>query len=230
MDPESSFSIKKTGDGSPTLVSAKYNAEYHSAHGALTESKHIFIEAGFRHLISSEYCNNIKVLECGFGTGLNAWLTSVFCQNGPSVSYVGIELHPLPEEVLNSFGSLLFGENEGKDAQLYYDIHRANWDQWVRLHPNFRILKQKRDLMEFQPMDSYDLVYYDAFGPESQPQLWTEKMFQSLFNSLQPKGILVTFCVQGAFRRMLTKVGFEWEKLPGPPGKREMLRARKPAL
>lgn len=210
------------------MVSEKYNAEYHSEHGALTESTHIFIEAGLKHFITLENPKTINVLECGFGTGLNAWLTAVFCQNGPSVTYLGIDLHPLPEEIWTQFGKVLLEGKKGEDKRLFYDIHRAKWSQWQELHSNFKIKKSKSDLREFQPVDQCDLVYYDAFGPGTQSELWTDNTFQPLFNALKPGGILVTFCVQGAFRRMLSQLGFEWEKLPGPPGKREILRARKP--
>ncbi|TVR90256.1 MAG: SAM-dependent methyltransferase [Saprospirales bacterium] len=222
--------VEKTGDGFPTIISGKYNAMYHSGHGSLSESNHVFIDAGLLHYIFSNHgVSRINLLEYGFGSGLNAWLTAMKCSSGPEIFYTSIEKHPLTQSEAKAFIEAIPCElTAGKDLDLFRNIHNAEWETFTEINPHFHLRKLERSFQNHTFEDQPDLVYYDAFGPGTQADLWTEKIFTPLYEALAPEGIIVSYCVQGAFRRMLSKLGFDWEKLPGPPGKREMLRIIKP--
>lgn len=220
--------IEITGDGSPTIRSGIYDAEYHSKHGAVRESLHVFIEAGLNFLIADRAPQEISLLEYGFGTGLNAYYTAEQCEKGPLVRYETLELHPLDAITTDLFAEQLSGsKSHSFNPTLFSDLHRADWEKKVCIHPRFYLSKKKCDFRQYRASGTYDLVYYDAFGPGTQADLWTKDIFGPLSEAVKSGGVLVTYCVQGAFRRMLSTLGFECEKLPGPPGKREMLRAVK---
>jgi len=222
--------IEKTGDGFPTIISGKYNARYHSGHGSLSESNHVFIDAGLRHyLASNPEVSRINLVEYGFGSGLNAWLTAMECTSGPEILYTTIEKHPITEPEAKAFIEAIPDEfTTEKDLALFRKIHNAEWGNFAEIHPHFQLRKLDQSFENYTLEDKPNLVYYDAFGPGTQAELWTEEIFSPLYDALTPGGIIVTYCVQGAFRRMLSKLGFDWKKLPGPPGKREMLRIVKP--
>lgn len=214
-----------TGDGSSTLFAPRFNEHYHSIHGAVNESKHVFIEAGLRLLLDRKPAS-IRIFEMGFGTGLNALLTALR-PNDCNLHYACIEAYPLNAEqwsALNFCAQL----DDPACAEIFRALHEAPWDQITEIHPRFHLHKQAISLASFQAESPVDLVYWDAFAPSAQPELWTAEVFQRVFTWLAPGGIWVTYSAKGDVRRALQSVGFEVERIPGPPGKREMLRAQKP--
>jgi tRNA U34 5-methylaminomethyl-2-thiouridine-forming methyltransferase MnmC len=218
-------SIILTADGSHTISVPSLNATYHSVYGAIQESRHVYINAGLQHLIR-EINNNplIRVFEMGFGTGLNALLSlleaeKLFC----SVEYTGIENDPLPqgEVLLLNYGSILGGNS----ASYFQMLHEIPWNIKAPLSPHFIINKIETTLQNFETQELFDLIYYDAFAPGAQPELWTSGIFEKISGFMPPGGSLVTYCAKGEVRRSLAATGFKVEKLPGPQGKREMIRA-----
>ena len=206
-----------TDDGSHT-VEGEGGVTYHSRFGALQESRHIFIDAGFRAVRGSP----VRIFEMGFGTGLNALLTLL---EGRPVHYETVETEPV--ELARD---LNFCEVLGRpDCRPVFErLHDAGWEKPVAITPEFQLFKSRQDIRGYTLRAPADQVYYDAFDPVAQPELWTEELFRTLFAQLAPGALLVTYCSKGAVRRALHAAGFETEKLPGPPGKREFLRARKP--
>jgi tRNA U34 5-methylaminomethyl-2-thiouridine-forming methyltransferase MnmC len=218
----------KTQDGSYTLEHSDLDATYHSTHGALTESQVVFIKYGFEHL-----CNiglkDIKILEIGFGSGLNALLTLLSSiEANINVDYTGIEYYPVGMDTVELLGypDLLGTSSDVKEA--FLAMHRDREVLIVTKSSKFngRILVEDFFSMVL-PSDHYDLIYFDAFGPGVQPELWNEQMSQNMYATLRSGGVLTTYCVQGAWRRHLKTQGFDVIKLPGPPGKREVMRAVK---
>ncbi len=208
-----------TQDGSPTLFVPELNEHYHSRHGALQESKHVFIEAGLRH--AYQHLNKpLNIIEIGMGTGLNVWLT---LETNLPITYVGIEPFPLSKELLGEFYKTLAWANEDFQAQLY-----AKPFQTQSFSPHFHLHWFHGSFSAFSTDLSAHVIYMDAFAPEKQPELWTKESFAQMFSLLEHGGIMVTYCAKGQVRRDLESVGFKVERLPGPPGKREMLRAVKP--
>jgi tRNA U34 5-methylaminomethyl-2-thiouridine-forming methyltransferase MnmC len=212
--------IIKTSDGSNTLYNEKYNEHYHSINGAIQESVHVFIESGFKQVKKQ----NISILEIGFGTGLNCFLTYIESkQREKQINYTAIELYPITEfeiKALN-YGSLLQHED------FYTAMHACQWNEWQNLSSAFKLLKLKVDIRDLCLNDKFDLVYFDAFSPNVQPELWTKEVFSNIHASLNPGGILTTYSAKGDVRRTLDKCTFKVERIPGPPGKREMIRAIK---
>lgn len=216
------FVLKKTADGSPTLYSPQMQESYHSMNGALQESKHVFIEAGLMRIPR----RNIRIFEVGFGTGLNALLTWDFArQYDRTIRYDAIEAFPVSEELLLALDYQLLFQNLPADA--FGSLHRAKWGSIQSMDSFFNLKKIQGDFTSYSFTDEYDLVYFDAFAPDKQPDLWEEGLFQNVFAALSPQGVLVTYCAKGEVRRRMQRVGFQVERLPGPPGKREMLRAVK---
>lgn len=220
----SDLSLMYTRDGSPTLYSHRYDATYHSRHGAIQESQHVFIEAGLSILTDK---NPIRILEMGFGTGLNALLTALRIRNSDiSIEYEALETIPLNqiqiEQLITSLEPLLSDSNG-----LFRTMHEAQWGTMTTIEEGFKLLKRNEDLISAHFELGYDLVYYDAFAPSTQPELWTVQIFQKLFEAMSIGGALTTYCSKGDVRRAMITAGFEVEKIPGPPGKREMLRAIK---
>lgn len=218
--------IIKTEDGSTTILSKKFGVHYHSTFGAIQESQHIFLNAGFKYL--SEKGKNVSILEVGFGTGLNALLTILESEKSAiKVDYVGIEAYPLAKETVDklNYHDLL----ESSDSKKYLnDLHRINEMENDKLNGNFRF-KLIIDKLESINLGSsiFDIIYFDAFDPEVQPELWTEEVFAKLYMSMINGGVLVTYSCKGIVKRALKAAGFRIEKLPGPKGKREILRASK---
>jgi tRNA U34 5-methylaminomethyl-2-thiouridine-forming methyltransferase MnmC len=211
-----------TEDGSHTLFVPELNEHYHSIHGAIQESLHVFISAA----LSLNSKQNIKIFEVGFGTGLNALLSLQSTEKRSiSVEYHGIEFYPLsPEKIKQlNYGSF-FPYEYLKKFEL---IHNCEWNKITAIENHFKLLKINEDFIHFQPKEKYDLIFFDAFGPDKQPEMWTEALMQKLYNCLNINGILTTYSAKGEVKRNLKKAGFSIELIPGPPGKREMIRATK---
>jgi len=221
MNPE----LKITDDGSHTLFVPRLNEHYHSTYGAIQESRHVFIEAGLNQIISGQTA--IRILEVGFGSGLNAFLSLIEAEkSGKTIHYISTEPFPLNQNITNqlNYPELLA---EGPSS-LFKNIHDAEWNKETQVTDHFFLHKilngiDKTELIE----KSFDLVFFDAFGPEVQPELWTEDIFRKIFLSLKRGGILVTYSAKGSVRRALKNSGFSVEKIPGPAGKREITRAFK---
>jgi tRNA U34 5-methylaminomethyl-2-thiouridine-forming methyltransferase MnmC len=228
-----------TKDGSHS-VEAAGGVTYHSVYGALRESRHIFIGAGLRAVdgvdqtrgaerseraCEAEGSGVLRIFEMGFGTGLNALLTLMEMTDRP-VIYETVERQPLPMEMASQLNYCrLLGR---ADLQAIFErLHMAPWGQEVEIVPGFRLLKVAGDGTAHRMRQAADLVYYDAFDPVLQPEMWGEDVFRRIFGGMRPEGVLVTYCCKGAVRRAMEAAGFRTEKLPGPPGKREILRATK---
>lgn len=215
--------LEQTADGSYTLYVPELDEHYHSVKGALTESQHIFIEMGLKHSPVSAP----RILEIGLGTGLNAFLTLLVAEESRrKVHYTGIERYPLGEETLRklNYPSLIGKGHE----EAYTALHKAAWGEDVALSPWFTLHKIEGDFTRYTFPKGYDIIYFDAFAPEKQPEMWEQSLFDGLYRTLNDGGILTTYCAKGVVRRMLQAAGFTVERLPGPPGgKREILRATK---
>ena len=216
-----------TADGSHSISVPELNVAYHSIYGAITESLHVFIKAGLIDSAIFEYIGVHQVLEVGFGTGLNALLTLIEAdKNKNRVYYTAIEPYPLKEEMisqLNYCEQLNLSEYKSR----FERMHETEWEEMYEVSEFFRLTKTKRNVADFTTDDLFDIIYFDAFAPAAQPELWTKEIFEKMYCLLKPGGILVTYCSKGAVRRAMIAAGFEVEKLPGPPRKREMLRAKK---
>lgn len=219
-----------TKDGSATIHFPELNEQYHSHHGAIQEAQHVFIKNGFYEVLKGQTYPELKILEMGLGTGLNALLTYLECEkNSQNVYYTGIEAYPVLSEEINQLNYSQLLEDAPKKETILSTIHKANWEKAVSLSPFFTLQKRKLFFEDFEDQNAYDLIYFDAFGARVQPELWTEAIFQKMYKALDFYGVLVTYSAKGSVRRALQKVGFYVERLPGPPGKREMLRAVKNA-
>lgn len=213
-------SLRLTEDGSHTLYVEKLDESYHSIHGALQESMHVFIEQGLYTLPKPE----LRILEIGFGTGLNALLTIQFAQQkNLAVHYHAVEKYPLKKAEYSqlNFEQFIDGIPKGTLNQ----IHAAEWETSLPLSENFTLFKEKADFRSMNPPANFDLVYFDAFSPDNQPELWSTSVFSCIQKSSRQGAVLVTYTSKGVVRRTLISCGFKVEKLPGPPGKREMIRA-----
>lgn len=210
--------IEQTEDGSATLFVPELNEYYHSVKGARTESLHIFIDMGLKAVSTT----HPQVLEIGFGTGLNALLTLEAAEaDKRPVHYTGIELYPLAWEEVDVL--------KYSDNPLFKTLHSVPWEEDVAITPYFTLKKIREDARKaVNTKRSFDVIYFDAFAPEKQPEMWDEALFRNLYTSMNAGGVLTTYCAKGIIRRMLQSVGFKVERLPGPPGgKREILRASK---
>lgn len=217
--------IEKTADGSPTLYREDIDEHYHSVKGALAESLHVYLETGWRTV--SEMSRPVRVFEVGFGTGMNAAITAAAALESkiPTV-YYSVELHPLPKETTDLIAKTL--EKEYQKA--FESVNESPWEQTTEINPYFSLLKLESNLLTMDLPKEVDAVYFDAFAPEKQPEMWDEAIFRKLYAAMKPGGILTTYCAKGSIRRMLQHIGFLTERLPGPPGgKREILRAKKPS-
>jgi tRNA U34 5-methylaminomethyl-2-thiouridine-forming methyltransferase MnmC len=225
--------IIKTADGSHSLFVEELNEHYHSIHGAIQESKHVFIDAGLKPFISDSTASfsigkeALAILEIGLGTGLNAMLTYIETQRSDiKIHYTAIEAYPVSADLIDqlNYVELL---NDQNLQPVYTTIHACEWGMPVALSNQFTILKIKNTLQDTVLENRYHLIYFDAFGPGVQPEMWTEEIFAKLYAVVESGGCLVTYCAKGEVKRTLKRVGFTVESLPGPPGKREMVRARK---
>lgn len=216
--------LETTADGSPTLYREDIDEHYHSVKGAFAESNHIYIHLGWKKAACES--ESIAVFEVGFGTGLNAVLTAQTAfENKVKTIYHSVELYPLPKETIDALAPF----HDERNRDIFRKMHEASWNEDVEINPYFTLKKLQASLrtLELTP-STYDVVYFDAFAPEKQPEMWDKTIFLKLYEALKPGGILTTYCAKGAIRRMLQDIGFRTERLPGPPnGKREVLRATK---
>ncbi len=216
MRPE----LRISEDGSSTLYRADLDEHYHSFHGAIQESKHVFIEAGLKKVGSKSVLN---ILEIGFGTGLNALLTMIH-QPDSLIHYHTLEKYPVPEDLAAAinYPQLLGGDEV---LRCFSAMHTSAWGTEVEILNHFFLTKFQVDLCDFNSKTKYDLVYFDAFAPDKQPELWTDQIFKNIFAMMAKGGFLTTYSAKGSVRRAMQNAGFVVERIPGPPGKREMLRA-----
>jgi tRNA U34 5-methylaminomethyl-2-thiouridine-forming methyltransferase MnmC len=238
--------IITTSDGSKTIQIEDWNEHYHSKHGAIQEANHVFIKNGLHHFYS-EQCHlesfgyaqdelsrkvvsastkNISILEIGFGTGLNAFITCLEAQKLKiQINYVGVEAYPISSDELSALNyAELISE---KDSQIFVKLHETQWEVPNQITSKFTITKRKQLFKDIKDIKQYNLIYFDAFGARVQPELWTETIFKIMYKALKPNGVLVTYSAKGSVRRAMQSVGFTVERLEGPPGKREMLRGMK---
>ena len=212
-----------TDDGSTSIHLPEWNENYHSKHGAIQEAKHVFIKNGLE-LFANQ---SMSILEIGFGTGLNALITALEAQElGLTISYDGVEAYPveLLELQQMNFGTQF--ENPDVDV-LFQRIHACPWNERFLFTAHFDLIKRQQFFDTIDDVDAFDLIYFDAFGYRVQPENWSTEIFQKMYNALKSGGILVTYAARGVVKRSMQQVGFVVEKLAGPPGKREMFRARK---
>ena len=214
-----------TGDGSHSIAIPELHITYHSIHGAIQESKHVFIDAGLKYLLGNSVPNPFNIFEMGFGTGLNAFLTAIEAKNQKiKIQYTAVERFPItPAEAVSlNYPDVL------DHAGLFHTIHESKWNEAITINEYFTLKKVEANLLNFSSSQDFNLVYYDAFAPGAQPELWTKDIFEKLFHMLELNGVLVTYCSKGDVRRAMVAAGFAVKKMPGPPGKREMLRATSP--
>jgi tRNA U34 5-methylaminomethyl-2-thiouridine-forming methyltransferase MnmC len=213
--------LRLTADGSHTLYVPSLDEHYHSSAGAIQESRHVFIQAGLHQLSKPR----LRLLEVGFGTGLNALLTLLETEkeSGLALEYFAVERYPLPDDCLRmlNYAQLLCPEREA----LFSALHTAAWDRPASISERFILHKIQGDIRTCPLPEAADLIYYDAFAPGKQAGMWTQEIFDRLYRSTAKGGLLTTYCAKGEVRRIMQKAGYSVERIPGPPGKREMLRA-----
>lgn len=214
--------IIKTEDGSSSLYVPEIDEHFHSVHGAITESLHVFIHKGLRNIC----LNNINVLEIGFGTGLNCILTYRDAQTSKkSITYHSVELYPISKD---EFDELNYCNIIGVEYQnVFQKMHSSPWGIETQVDDFFYLKKIQNNLLDVHFDSSYDLIYFDAFAPGKQPEMWTYDIFKNISDSTKSGGILTTYCAKGEVRRILKSVGFDVVRTDGPPGKREMIIATK---
>lgn len=214
--------LQLTADGSHTLFIPEMDEHYHSVNGAVQEARHVYIEAGLHRLDRPQ----IRVMEIGFGTGLNAFLTLLCAEaTRQTVYYYSAERYPLAPALV---AALNYGTQvDASKAPLFEALHAAPWDRPVAITPRFTLHKLAGDSNRMELPADIDLVYFDAFAPDKQPEMWTPAIFEALYARTTRGGLLTTYCAKGAVRRMMQEAGYSVERIPGPPGKREMLRALK---
>jgi tRNA U34 5-methylaminomethyl-2-thiouridine-forming methyltransferase MnmC len=214
--------IIQTNDGSTSIYLPDWNESYHSKHGAIQEANHVFIKNG----LSLFEGKPVSILEIGFGTGLNALITYYeSLKNQQTIHYVGVEAYPVSiEEVVQMNYPTEINSSLNDAFQL---LHTSNWETEIQFNSNFTFKKRKQFFQEIKDSNTFDLIYFDAFGYDKQPELWSVVIFKSMFDALKKNGILVTYACRSILKRNMIEAGFKVEKLPGAPGKREMLRAIK---
>lgn len=212
-----------TDDGSTTIRIPDWDENYHSTHGAIQEAKHVFIKNGLDIFKNQD---SISILEIGFGTGLNAFITFLETVNKEKVNYVGVEAYPISSEEIAQMNYVT--ELQATQYQVVFDkMHACDWESQQKITDNFTLTKRKQFFQDIADKEQYDLIYFDAFGFPLQPELWSEAIFKKMYDALLPKGTLVTYACRSSIKNAMLSVGFSIEKLPGAPGKREMLRATK---
>lgn len=215
--------IIQTLDGSTTIHLQEWDECYHSKHGAIQEAQHVFIKNG----LSLFENKHVSILEIGFGTGLNAFITFLEAKKlNQTIDYVGVEAYPISaDEVL----SMNYVEelNATDESAIFKTMHESNWEEKISLNKDFSLTNRKQFFEAIDDIEKFDLIYFDAFGYRVQPELWSTEIFQKMYNALKPNSVLVTYAARGVVKRSMIEVGFTVEKLAGPPGKREMFRARK---
>ncbi len=217
--------IEISGDGSHTLFVPALDEHYHSTRGAVQEAMHVYLQAGLQRCDKQE----VQLLEIGFGTGLNAFLTLLDTEaSGKTIHYTALEKYPIGIEQARelNYSDIIAPSH----AEEFTRLHEAAWNEWAAITPSFKLNKRKHDVTrpEVFPSDTlFDVIYFDAFGPEKQPDMWTRDIFERIHAQSWEGAVLTTYCAKGSVRRMLQEIGYRVERLPGPPGKREMLHAIK---
>lgn len=220
------LTLVTTADGSKTIFNAQVGENYHSRHGALQESRHVFLNSGLRYFLSGSEAAEVSVLEVGFGTGLNFLLSADFCTgNQIKLNYTGIEAYPLSAEMLAATN---YDQYVPTDLwQNYLNAYHQALSRQTDLNPYVRLFIAHLQLLQFTSKERFDVVYFDAFAAIHQPEMWNEQAIAHTAQFLKPGGVFVTYAITGNLKRMLKGLGFTVEKAPGAPGKREMLRAVK---
>ncbi|WP_396191660.1 tRNA (5-methylaminomethyl-2-thiouridine)(34)-methyltransferase MnmD [Flavobacterium sp.] len=215
--------IITTNDGSTTIHLPELNESYHSKHGAIQEAYHVFIKNG----LSLFEGKSVSILEIGFGTGLNSFITYLEAQkSNQTIDYVGVEAYPVAvEEALQM--NYVKELNANQEASIFKDMHEAAWEEKVVISDDFSLTKRQQLFQDINDEDAYNLIYFDAFGFRVQPELWSLEVFQKMYNALKINGVIVTYACRSSIKNAMIECGFKVEKLPGAPGKREMLRAKK---
>jgi tRNA U34 5-methylaminomethyl-2-thiouridine-forming methyltransferase MnmC len=221
----SKIELITTGDGSHSLLNTALDETYHSRHGALQESKYVFIRQGLDFYYEKTKSKNISVFEVGFGTGLNAWLTLQRAQElNTNIIYTSLETFPLPATL---WPSLNYAAGSAYEDQ-FLKLHQAAWNKSEEITPFFTLQKVEQSLQNFETFaKQFDIVYFDAFAPNKQPELWEAPVLGKVAGMLLLDGVFVTYCAKGQLKRDLKSFGLQVESLAGPPGKREMVRASK---
>ncbi|GAB1445965.1 MAG: tRNA (5-methylaminomethyl-2-thiouridine)(34)-methyltransferase MnmD [Cyclobacteriaceae bacterium] len=214
-----------TSDGSHTIKNLELNETYHSTHGALQESNHVYIQQGLHYFINQFQPKSANILEVGFGTGLNALLTMIDKKaNGIEIIYHTVEAFPLSDDMVKQ---LNYPDHlpQINAASSFLELHKAAWDEEVKLNANFALHKMLTDIRSLElKEDFYDVVYFDAFAPKIQPAMWTKSVLANVIRAMRKGGVMVTYCANGQFKRDLKDLGMLVEEVPGPPGKRVMVR------
>lgn len=214
--------IIQTEDGSHTLLSSQFEVSYHSIHGAIQETQTVFINAALRHKALTN--NNLSILDIGFGTGLNAFMTYLEAQKSQlNIQYTGVEAYPISMDIAEklNYAALLDAHSEQEN---FLKLHRSE-NTTIQVSPTFHFQKKISLFQDLDYNEVFDIIYYDAFAPTAQPELWEEPILSKMYQALKPDGVFVTYCAKGVFKRCLKSVGFRVEGLAGPVGKREMTRA-----
>jgi len=217
------LSVKITADGSYTIFNKELNEHYHSIHGAKQEANHVFIKNGLNYFIENYNVKTINLLEVGFGTGLNCWLTInhlIKTKKNIKLNYFGVDPKPIDIKMIKKL-------NHQDQNEIYSLIHESDWNKTIKITPNISLVKTPKNIQNFQHSNHFEIIYFDAFGPRVEEKLWNKDVLKLMYNFLDKNGIMVTYCAKGQVRRDLLEIGFKVERLPGPPGKREMLRAIK---
>jgi len=220
--------IITTADGSKTIQIEEWNEQYHSVHGAINEANHVFIKQGLLFFCTEYFSVSqpIHILEIGFGTGLNAFLTLIEAEKlKTNISYTGVEAYPVNAEEI---AQLNYSETISPEHREQFEIlHNVTWETHHTISLFFKLKKEQLFFNQITAQNQFNIIYFDAFGARVQPELWTESIFKIMYTALKDNGVLVTYSAKGSVRRAMQAVGFTVERLPGPPGKREMLRAVK---
>lgn len=215
-----------TEDGSTTIHLPEWDEQYHSKHGAIQEAYHVFIEMGLFYYLKNVSSKPLKILEIGFGTGLNTYITQFEADKiNLAIDYTGVEAYPIG---VNEIEKLNYSFQLNASEEVFEKIHKVAWESPSNISDNFSLTKREQFFSEIEDNNVFQVIYFDAFGARVQPELWTEAIFQKMYDALTKNGVLVTYSAKGSVRRAMQAVGFTVERLPGPPGKREMLRAIKP--
>lgn len=214
----------ETEDGSHSLYVEELDEHYHSTKGAIQESRHVFIQAGLHYT----KVNPVNILEIGFGTGLNALLSILYAEeHSCAINYTAIEKYPLNAQIA---AELNYARLTGDQNNYFENIHNTAWGTFQPVAPFFNLKKTEADMPAWHSQDTFDLIFFDAFGPDKQPEMWSQSILNKMYSTLKENGILVTYSAKGLVRRRLQAAGFNVEKIPGPPGKHHMTRAVKNAL
>jgi len=216
-----------TEDGSTTIQIPEWNEQYHSTHGAIQEAQHVYIQNGFLYYVEVNQAESVSILEIGFGTGLNAFMTLLEAEKqNLKIQYKGVEAFPISSEELKQLNYVTQLNASTKEVT-FNTLHKVSWETEAQITSDFKLIKEQKYFSEINEKEAFNVIYFDAFGADVQPELWTEEIFKSMFNALKENGVLVTYAAKGTVKRALRSAGFHLKRLQGPPGKRHMLRATK---